>query len=527
MHPCSRQRHQRIDCCAEAIRSYNYDYQTTASHSRMRRLFSLLTISALAATSLSHETAAQAASAPIRPLPYTRFVLPNGLTAILNEDHASPITAIDVFYRIGSRDDPRGRAGIAHFCEHIMGEGSPNLDQPQSNFYLTLGGTSPRHAETTEDITHYYIIVPSHQLETVLWTEGDRLRNKLSRTDSATIESVRAVIAQERASQVENVPLEFVGVRHAVTQALFPAGHPYNNSTVSPLPDLPKIDAAAMRASCGPYYVPNNAVMAVSGDFDSAIAKKWIEKYFGDIPRGAPVKRVPVPSVTLPAEKRLVLEDARLAVPQLRMNWIGAAYDNPDRTALIALASSLSLSRVASDGHLSSIGVEPPAALGRLSKLLIQDRQLATRVVADNYDIQQAGVFEIAIYPRANASLTTIETLVDSVMSAMATHPVTPEELALYNSYNAVHLATSLQPRFARADTLAHDEIFARDPIAYARQATAARALTPADIERVRKKYLGKGRVVVSLVPAGKLDLVSKPQLPFANVTPSYAVRDR
>ena len=212
---------------------------------------------------------------------------------------------------------------------------------------------------------------------------GDRLRNALSQTDSATIESVRAVLAQERASTVENAPLEFAGSRDVVAQALFPAGHPYNSSAASPLPDLPKITAAALKESCGPYYVPNNAVVAVSGDFDTASARKWVEKYFGDIPRGAPVTRVPVPAVTLTKEQRLVLEDARLAVPQIRLTWRGAEYDDPDRTALIALASSLSLARVASDGHLSAVGVEPPASLGRLSKLLIQDRQLATRVVAD------------------------------------------------------------------------------------------------------------------------------------------------
>ena len=146
----------------------------------MRRLLSLAPLVALAAAT---RPAVAQSPAPIRPLSYTRFVLPNGLTAILNEDHASPIAAVDVFYRIGSRDDKPGRYGAAHFCEHIMGEGSPNLSQPQSNFYRTLGGTSPRHAETTEDITHYYIIVPSHQLETVLWTESDRLRNALSQVD--------------------------------------------------------------------------------------------------------------------------------------------------------------------------------------------------------------------------------------------------------------------------------------------------------------------------------------------------------
>lgn len=495
----------------------------------MRRLFQLLSssvlaASALAAAALSHETAAQAApAAPIRPLSYTRFVLPNGLTAILNEDHASPVTAVDVFYRFGFRDDTPGRLGIAHFCEHVMGEGSPNINQPQSNFYRTIGGTSPHFAETTEDITHYYVIVPSHQLETVLWTEGDALRHALSRVDSQTLASVRGVVGQERLSQVEGIPIEFGGVRPAVSQALFPAGHPYFNSTLSPLADLPNMTAANIKAACGPYYVPNNAVIAVSGDFDTGTARKWIEKYFGGIPRGATPKRAPVPVATLPREKRLVVEDPRLTVPQLRMTWLGAGYANPDRTALIALATSLSPARIASDGHLASVGVEPSASLGRLSKLLVQDRQLATRVIADNYDNQEAGVFEIAIYPRPNASLTTIETLVDSVLTSMATNPVTKEELSLYNEYNAVHLATSLQPRFARADTLAHDEIFAGDPAAYAKQATRARTLTSADVERARKKYLGVGRVIVSVIPAGKFDLVSKPDLPFVNATPSWA----
>lgn len=469
--------------------------------------------------------AAQASSAPLRPLSYTRFVLPNGLTAILNPDHASPITAVDVYYGIGSRDDTPGRFGVAHFCEHVMAEGSPNIKQPQSTFYRTLGGTSPRFAETSEDVTHYYVVVPSHQLETVLWTEGDRLRHALSRADSASLAAIRPVLQQERASRFENAPLEYGTLRNTVMASLFPEGHPYHNAVESPLPDLYKLVPAELKNACAAYYVPNNAVIAVSGDFDPKTARTWVERYFGDIPRGAPVKRAPVPAASLAQEKRIVLEDPRITVPQFRMVWIGAAYENPDRVALVALASSLSLARVASDGHLNAVGVMPPTALGRLSKLLVDDRQLATRVVAENYDVQRSGVFEIAVYPRPNASLTTIETLIDSVLSAMATQPVTKEELELFNSYNAVHLATSLQPRFARADTLAHDEVFAGDPTSYLKQAIRARSLTPADLERVRRKYLGAGRVVVSLVPAGKLNMISKPDRPYVNATPAPAVK--
>jgi predicted Zn-dependent peptidase len=193
--------------------------------------------------------------------------------------------------------------------------------------------------------------------------------------------------------------------------------------------------------------------------------------------------------------------------------------------ALIAAASALSLSRFASDGHLASVGVEPPTSLGRLTKLLVNDRQLATRVVVDNVDVQHSGVFEIAVRPRPNASLSQIEALVDSVIAGLPAAPITKEEIALFNAYNGVYVQTSLQPRFMRADTLAHDEVFARDPAAYAKQATAARKLTPADVDRVVKRFLVPGHIVMSIVPAGKLDLISKPSEPYTNVTPPFALK--
>ena len=124
---------------------------------------------------------------------------------------------------------------------------------------------------------------------------------------------------------VGNAPLEVAGSRSAVSYALFPQGHPYNNAAQSPLADLPKITPADIKAACGPYYIPNNAVIAVSGDFDPGVARKWIEQYFGDIPRGAPVQRAPATATSLTEEKRLVLEDPRLTVPLFRVVWLGAA----------------------------------------------------------------------------------------------------------------------------------------------------------------------------------------------------------
>ena len=446
-------------------------------------------------------TARGQTSSPVRPLAYTRFVLPNGVVAILNEDHASTLVAVDVWYHVGSKDDPPGRAGIAHLCEHVMSQGSPNLAQPEPAFYRSIGGTSPHWAETTEDVTEYYVVVPSNQLETVLWAESDRMAAPLRLADSQHIAQTRAVVVQERQQNIENVPF---GVSRELTlAALFPAGHPYRTNRTPGAAELADPAAGELRSTCGQYYVPNNAVIALSGDFDPARARRWIERYFQDIPRGKAPARAMMPKVAARSERRLVLEDSRATQPQLHLDWVGASYANPDRMALLALASAWSHDQ-----------------FGRLTRILVRDRQLASRVIVDNYDFERSGVFEIAIFPRQGASMTLIETLVDSTIASLTTTPITRQEIARFNAANAVRAATSLQTRFARADTLAHDEVFAGNPTAYATQAARAQLLTPAEVQRVARKYLTPSRVVMSLVPAGMVDLVSRPDLPYVNVTP-------
>jgi zinc protease len=326
------------------------------------------------------------------------------------------------------------------------------------------------------------------------------------RVDARQLSAVREVIKQERDQNVENVP--FGAARELAIDALFPAGHPYHLTPLPPMADLYAATIDDVGTSCVPYYVPNNAVLSVSGDVAPSLARALIQKYFGDIQRGGPPSRPPTLPVRLSAEKRVVLEDSRANQPRLQIDWPVVGFSNPDRLALRALASALSMNRV-----------------GRLSKLLINDRQLATVVNVDYYDFEKAGVFEVLVLPRPGASMTTIETLVDSVMAALSSSPLTPRELARFNNYNAVTALSSLQTRFARADTLAHGEIFAGDPIAYAKQVTAARALTPAEVQRAAEHHLTSGRLVMSLVPAGKLDLISKPDLPFTNVTPPSGVR--
>lgn len=467
-------------------------------------LLSLLGTGARGAAAQRTPNAASTSS--IRPLAYSRMALANGLLALVNEDHSSPFVVVDVWYHVGSKDDKLGHTGTAHLCEHLFNEGSPNLEQSERTFYNSIGGFSSHYATTTEDITHFFVAVPSNQLETVLWAESDRMATPFARVDAQRLSSVREVIKQERDLNVENFAF---GVARELTVAeLFPASHPYHMTPLPPMADLYSATIEDLKASCAPYYVPNNAVVSISGDVDASVAHALIQKYFSGIPRGAAIARPGAAPVALTGEKRVALEDSRANQPRLQIDWPVVGFTHPDRLALRALASALSLNR-----------------FGRLNRLLVGDRQLATTVSADYYDFEKAGVFEIVVVPRPGASMTTIETLIDSVMAALPSSPLTSRELERFNNYNATTAISSLQTRFARADTLAHGAIFAGDPVAYAKQLAVARKLTPTDVQRAMARHLTTGRLVMSLVPAGKLDLISKPNLPFTNVTPPSSVR--
>jgi len=436
----------------------------------------------------------------IRPLEFTRYTMPNGMTVILNVDHATPIVAVNLMYHAGAKDDPLQQRGLTHLCEHATALGSPNVDQPLQPFYRSIGGTSAR-AETTDDITTFYVIVPPNQLETALWAESDRMAAPFSRLTAERLNAIRTLIGQERQQNVENATF---GVSRELTlAALFPAGHPYHIETAVAGADLTSLTVAELPAACARFYTPANAVLALSGDFDPQLVKGWVDKYFASIQSGTPAPRRQAAPVAQQGERRLVLEDRRATQPQLHIDWIGAAYTSPDHAALMALASILSAN---------------PS--GRLSKLLVEERQLAAGVTATHYDLEASGVFEIAVLPRPGASLTTIESLVDSVVAGLATDPPTADELARFNAANVVTATTSLQVKLARADTLAHDQTLAGNPAFYSAGVNDAFRLTPADVQRVAAKYLTSSRVVMSLVPAGQLGTISKPEAPFVNVTP-------
>ncbi|HSU17273.1 pitrilysin family protein [Longimicrobium sp.] len=450
------------------------------------------------------QTGARPQPAPDVPtLPLVRYTLPNGMTALLSEDHSAPVVALTVWYHVGSKNEKPGRTGFAHLFEHMMFEGSENIGTGEHRRMIqSLGGIF--NGSTTEDRTNYFEMLPSNQLETAIWMESDRMATLLTRLNQERLDAEREIVKNERRLRVDNQPF---GVSDEVTiAALYPSQNPYSWPVIGSMGDLSAASLEDVRDFFRTYYSPGNATISISGDIDVARTRELLDRYFGTIPRGPAIERPRVAPTTLAAEKRLVLEDSRARLPQLQITWPTVGRHSPDVYALRSLGTLLTLDRTS-----------------RLRRVLVYDRQLATQVFARQNDNEDDGYFQIFVTPRPNASLTEIEGVIDSIVAAVQTAPLAAAEVQRVKNYTIVGNITGLQQRLARAETLAEGQVFDGDPLSYRTEIARQQAVTPADVQRVARRYLGRGRVVLSMVPAGKLDQVSRPSLPFTNVTPAAA----
>ena len=450
--------------------------------------------------------AARAQSTPIESpkLQVERYTLPNGLTVLLSEDKSTPVVAVDLWYHVGSKNEKPGRTGFAHLFEHMMFEGSEHVPDGQ-HLKLVEAAGGDINGSTTNDRTNYYDVVPSSELETALWLESDRMGFLLPVLTPDKLNTQRDVVKNERRQRVDNQP--FGAQADILPAAIYPASNPYSWSVIGSMADLSAASVDDVKDFFRTYYAPNNATLAIVGDFDNAKAKAWVAKYFGGIPSGPAITRPVVEPTTLSANKRLVLEDSKARLPQMIFAWPTVGTDNADVYALEGLASVLTRDRTS-----------------RLAKLLVYDRQLATSVNARAGSDENAGEFYVYVAPRPNASLTEIERLVDSVATSMVTVSPSEREVQRLKNTIAVRAISGLQSVLDKAEELLDGQTFYGDPAHLVDvELPAIRALTPADVHRVAVKYLAAPHIVLSMVPAGKLDLIANPQLPYTNVTPGAA----
>jgi zinc protease len=422
-------------------------------------------------------------------IPFETYKLPNGLTVILSLDRTTPTVAVNVWYHVGSKNETPGRTGFAHLFEHVMFTGSGHVPYGYHD-KLTEGVGGSNNGSTTNDRTNYYETIPSNYLETAIWLESDRMGFLLDKLDIAKLNAQREVVKNERRQSYDNQP--YGRVSEIFAAAMYPKGHPYSWPVIGSMTDLSAASEEDVKAFFRLFYAPNNATIAVVGDFDPAQAKAWIQKYFGDLPKGQPVTRPKVALGNLEASKRLVYED-RVQVPRLYIQWPTVGFRNDDDYALSVMSSILSGSRTT-----------------RLTKALVFDSQMASQVFGFQNSAEDVGVFQVIVIPRPEHSLTELETSVDQVLQKFISEGPTAEELQKAKSGLELSFLRGLESNLGKANQLISGAIFFGDPAQFRTDYQKTLAVTAADVKRVAAKYLTRSRIVLSVVPQGKRDQASK-----------------
>jgi len=457
----------------------------------MRRLAAavLLAFAGLAAAQ-APPPATPPAQADLIRIPYETYRLPNGLTVLLTEDHTTPTVAVNVWYHVGSKNESPGRTGFAHLFEHVMFTGSGHVPYGLHD-KLTEGVGGSNNGTTSNDRTTYFEIIPSNYLESALWIESDRMGFLLDTLDVAKLNTQRDVVKNERRQSVDNQPYGLA--REILSHATYPPDHPYSWDVIGSMADLSAASEEDVKSFFRLYYAPNNAFLAIAGDFDPAQAKAWVAKYFGGIPRGKPVTRPAVGPVALARERRLVFED-KVQVPRLYVQWPTVGEKHDDQYALDVLGAILSGPRTA-----------------RLTKALVYDRQMAASVAAYQNSNEDVGEFLLTITPRPGHSLTGIEAAADEVIAALKKDGPTAEEIQKAAAGLELSFLRGLESNLNKAMTLCDGAGFHADPGHFKTQYRKHLSVTAADVTRVANQYLTGGRVVLSIVPAGKADEASRP----------------
>jgi zinc protease len=409
---------------------------------------------------------------------------------ILSVDRSTPTVAVDIWYHVGSKNEVPGRTGFAHLFEHVMFTGSAHVPYGLHD-KLTEGIGGNNNGSTTNDRTNYYEIVPANYLESALWLESDRMGYLLDTLDIAKLNAQRDVVKNERRQNYDNQP--YGRVSEIFSAAIYPKGHRYSWPVIGSMADLTAASENEVKDFFRLYYAPNNATLAVVGDFDLAQAKAWITKYFADITQGKPVERPNVVPVKLDSEKRLAYED-RVQVPRLYIQWPTVGVKQNDRYALSVLGTILSGSRTA-----------------RLVKALVYDSQAAANVGAFQRSNEDVGEFQVVVIPRPGHSLTDIESAIDDILQRFAREGPTAEEMQKATSGAELSFLGGLESNLGKADQLIGGAVFQGDPGYFRTNYQKLQSVTAADVKRVANTYLTGSRVVLSVVPKGKKDQASKP----------------
>ncbi len=443
----------------------------------------LLALVALAGVTMAGAFAQTAPRQPQVPdLKVEKYTLPNGLEVILHRDDSTPVVDVDVWYRVGSKNETKGRTGFAHLFEHLMFQGSKNHNKEYFEPLEKIGAQI--NGSTNTDRTNYYETVPSNYLELALWLEADRMGFLLPALTQEKLDNQREVVKNERRQRVDNQP--YGQSMEKMLEALYPPDHPYYHSVIGSMADLSAASLSDVSNFFLNYYSPNNATLVISGDFDPAQAKAFVEKYFGPLPKGPDVPKMAANVPKLDAPKHVTMTD-RVALARAQLTWPTVERGNPDEKALDVLATVL--------GQLPKEN--------RLFKALSYDRQLAANVFAFHPASALSGTFTVSITarPDQNGNLDELVKIADGEIARIIAEGPTADEVTKAQNGEEADLIKGLQSAHGKAEFLHSNNFYDGDPLAYKKEMQDLFKVTPADVQRVAKKYLTANRVRLDVIP--------------------------
>jgi zinc protease len=438
-------------------------------------------------------------------IPYEKFVLSNGLTLIVHEDHKAPIVAVNVWYHVGSKNEKQGKTGFAHLFEHLMFNGSENFDDDYFQVLERVGATD-LNGTTNNDRTNYFQNVPTSAFDLTLWMESDRMGHLLGAVTQAKLDEQRGVVQNEKRLG-ENEP--YALSEELITNNTYPKGHPYSWTVIGYMEDLDSASLNDVHEWFKAYYGAANAIITVAGDVNTQEVKEKVEKYFGDIPSGPPVSKHEVWVAPMEETKRQVAQDR---VPQTRIYkvWNIPEWGSEELSYLNLVA-----------------GVLATGKTSRLYKRLVYDEQIATDIWCYTGDGEIGSQFFIVGTAKPEEDISKIEKAIDEELNKFINEGPTQEELDRIRTQHIAGFIRGIERIGGfggKSDILAQSEVYGGSPDYYRTNLQFVADAATSDLKNAANKWLTKGSYILEIHPfpeySTKSSTVDRTKLPETGTPP-------
>lgn len=410
---------------------------------------------------------------------FTEYDLDNGLHVILHQDKSAPVVTTAVMYHVGAKNEDPERTGFAHFFEHLLFEGTENIEKG-SWFKLVSSNGGSNNANTTDDRTYYYENFPSNNLELGLWMESERMLHPI--IDQKGVDTQNEVVKEEKRLRVDNAP--YGQILAEVKKNLYKK-HPYRWATIGSMDHLDAATLDEFRAFNDKYYVPNNATLVVAGDIEIDKTKKMIQDYFGPIPKGAPVERIDIKEEPITEQINATYED-----PNIQLPAIVTAYRTPSMKDKDAYVLDM-ISSVLSDGKSS-----------RLYKKLVDDQKQALQIGAFNISQEDYGQYIVFGIPLGDVSLDTLVSEIDEEIIKLQNNLISEREFEkLQNTFENRFVNANSSVAGIASSLATYNQLYGNTELIN-KEIDIYRSITREDIKRVANKYLNPNqRLVLKYLP--------------------------